>query len=62
MCAMQVPRLRAKTACLLFREQFDTLVKDTKSALEVIATAVHQVCTCTFGFPVGLKTAFAPYD
>ena len=43
MLAMQVPRLRAKTATLLFREQFETLVKDTKSALDVIATAVQQV-------------------
>lgn len=43
MPAMQVPRLRAKTAALLFREQFETLVKDTKSALDVIATAVQQV-------------------
>lgn len=40
---LQVPRLRAKTACLLFREQFETLVKDTRSALEVITTAVQQV-------------------
>lgn len=40
---MQVPRLRSKTAALIFREQFASLVKDTLSALEVIGNAVRQV-------------------
>ena len=40
---MQVPRLRSKTAALIFREQFASLVKDTSSALEVIGNAVRQV-------------------
>ncbi|KAL0042664.1 hypothetical protein WJX79_007254 [Trebouxia sp. C0005] len=39
----QVPRLRSKTAALIFREQFASLVKDTSSALEVIGNAVRQV-------------------
>ncbi|DBA90451.1 TPA: hypothetical protein ACH3X1_003718 [Trebouxia sp. C0004] len=39
----QVPRLRSKTAALIFREQFASLVKDTSSALEVIGEAVRQV-------------------
>ena len=54
--AIQVPRLRAKTAALIFREQFDSLVKDISSAMDVIRSAVQQVpsaspsqlpCSCT---------------
>lgn len=41
--AVQVPRLRAKTAALVFREQFDSLVKDISSAMNVIRSAVQQV-------------------
>lgn len=43
--AAQVPRLRAKTAALVFREQFDSLVKDISSAMNVIRSAVQQVRT-----------------
>ncbi|KAL3144292.1 hypothetical protein ABBQ32_004056 [Trebouxia sp. C0010 RCD-2024] len=39
----QVPRLRAKTAALIFREQFDSLVKDISSAMHVIRSAVQQI-------------------
>ena len=44
---VQVPRLRSKTAALIFREQFDSLLKDTSSALDVIGHAVHQVYALT---------------